>query len=171
MLIRALELNIDIIELPIETIYDSKENHTSHFRPIADSIRIYRVFGFAFGKFMLSSFSSSLVDLALFHVLCLLLRQNTASVRYVALATVLARVISAIYNYSVNYYFVFNSKQKHTKSSVKYFLLASAQMACSAALTTGLIVLTGVQVELMIKIPVDIILFLFSYHIQKKFIY
>ncbi len=34
-----------IIEIPIETIYDSKENHQTHFNPIVDSIKIYRIFG------------------------------------------------------------------------------------------------------------------------------
>lgn len=34
----------NIREIEIETVYDSKENHTTHFRPIADSIKIYMIF-------------------------------------------------------------------------------------------------------------------------------
>lgn len=32
-----------IVEVPIETIYDSAENHQTHFDPFKDSIRIYRI--------------------------------------------------------------------------------------------------------------------------------
>lgn len=41
----ATKKNCNIIEVPIETIYDSKENHQTHFNPIKDSIRIYKIFG------------------------------------------------------------------------------------------------------------------------------
>lgn len=171
MLIRAVEDGIEFIETPIETIYDSKENHSSHFDPIKDSIRIYRLFGFAFGKFILSSLSSSAVDLVIFQIMCSLLKGTIAGVQYVAYATIIARIISAIYNYSVNYYFVFQSNQNHAKSGVKYFTLAVAQMMCSALLTTGLIALTGTDVELLVKVPVDVALFFASYQIQKRFVY
>lgn len=171
MLIKAVETNISITEYPIETIYDSKENHSTHFKPIIDSIRIYKVFGFAFGKFILSSLSSSIVDLLLFQLFCSLLRTNIAGIKYVAIATILARIISAIYNYLVNFYFVFKSKKSYSQSAVRYFLLAVLQMGCSALLTTGLISITGINFELAVKIPVDTLLFLLSYHIQKQYVY
>lgn len=171
MLICAIEDGVEFIETPIETIYDSKENHTSHFDPIKDSIRIYRLFGFDFGKFIISSLSSSAVDLVIFQIMCSILKNSIAGVRYVAYATIIARIISAIYNYSVNYYYVFSSKKKHTTSGIKYFLLAVVQMTCSALLTTGLIALTGTDVELLVKVPVDVVLFFVSYQIQKRFIY
>ena len=40
----ATKKKCKIIEVPIETIYDSKDNHSTHFNPIKDSIRIYRIF-------------------------------------------------------------------------------------------------------------------------------
>lgn len=45
MLSLALENNIQITEVPIETIYDSEKNHSTHFRPIIDSIKIYKTLG------------------------------------------------------------------------------------------------------------------------------
>ncbi len=41
----ACKGKVNIIEVPIETIYDSKEDHKTHFNPIKDSIRIYKLFG------------------------------------------------------------------------------------------------------------------------------
>lgn len=45
MISKALGLNMDICEVPIETIYDSKDNHSTHFRPIVDTIKIYLALG------------------------------------------------------------------------------------------------------------------------------
>lgn len=171
MLIKAVEEGLEICEVPIETVYDSKENHATHFRPIVDSIRIYRVFGFAFGKFLVSSFSSSLLDLTLFQVFCAFLKNSLLATQYIIVSTVGARIISAMYNYLVNYYFVFKSKENHTKSACRYFVLAILQMACSAALVSVLVAATGAKLELVVKIPVDVFLFFVSYYIQKRMVY
>lgn len=171
MLIKATELRIPIEEISIETVYDSKDNHSTHFRPIVDSIRIYRVFGAAFGRFCLSSFSSSIIDLGLFHIFCSLLKNIHLGIQYVAMATVGARIISSIYNYLVNYFYVFQSDKSKKGSVIRYYLLAVIQMLCSALLTTGLVMLTRTNSELLIKVPVDVMLFLISYRIQKKYVY
>lgn len=171
MLIAAVQENIGLVEIPIETIYDSKENHSTHFRPIVDSIRIYEVFGGAFGKFALSSLSSSIFDLLLFHIFCIMFKGFALGVYYVAAATVGARIISAIYNYIINYFFVFGSRRKHWKAAIRYFVLAVAQMTCSAVLTTGLVWLLSAGTEVFVKIPVDVLLWFVSYHMQKKHVY
>lgn len=44
-----------IVEIPIETIYDSEENHQTHFHPIIDLFKIYRVLGKIFLKYIASS--------------------------------------------------------------------------------------------------------------------
>jgi glycosyltransferase involved in cell wall biosynthesis len=160
-----------IVEVPIKTIYDSKENHQTHFNPVKDSIRIYKIFGIIFAKFMFASLSSAVIDLVLFHVFCKLLILFIDTAIYVAAATVLARVISAAYNYLINYKFVFNSGKKHTTSFPRYVFLAVIQMSLSAVLVTLFVALFPAVPELGVKIPVDIVLFLASYYIQRKFIY
>lgn len=175
MLIKAVEEKIDIFEIPIETVYDSKENHSSHFRPVVDSVKIYSIFVSSFIKFMIASLSSSIVDLIAFQIICILIKGGSISlsqgVGYVAVATVIARVISATYNYLVNYFFVFKSNKNHAASAIKYVILAIVQMSLSALLTTGLVALTHISPELIIKLPVDICLFFLSYKIQKKYVY
>lgn len=88
-----------------------------------------------------------------------------------AVATVGARAISSVSNYLLNYFLVFASKRKHYQSAVRYFLLAVLQMSVSAALTTGLFNLLSADVELFVKIPVDILLWFFSFQIQKRYVY
>lgn len=171
MLIKAVELKIGIDEVAIETIYDSKISHSTHFRPVIDSVRIYALFFHTFGKFVLSSLSSSIIDLVLFQTLCFILGHSYEKVTYIPFATIAARVVSAIYNYFLNYIVVFRSRKGITGSSVKYVLLAVVQMLCSAVLTTALISFTGASIEIMIKIPVDVFLFMISYMIQKKYVF
>ena len=160
-----------IYEVPIETIYDSKENHQSHFNPFKDSVRIYKIFGKIFAKFLFASLSSAAIDLLLFHLFCKLLVLCMDTAFYVAIATVLARVLSALYNYLINYKLVFNSGKKHSSSFPKYVVLAAVQMGLSAGIVTMLVWLFAGVPEVAFKIPVDIILFLLSYYVQWRFIY
>ncbi len=158
-----------IIEVEIETVYDSKENHQTHFNPIKDSWRIYRIFFGEFFKFLLSSLSSCVIDLLLFYMFCKLLSNN--HLWYVSGATVLARLVSATYNYIINYWAVFESKQQHKKSTVRYILLALVQMACSAAFVTLGIALFSFIPNVVIKIIVDTVLFFISFSIQREVVF
>lgn len=158
-----------IIEVPIKTIYDSKENHQTHFNPIVDSIKIYRILGKKFFKYIFSSFSSSLIDLVLFSVFCIFLKNRSEA--YVAISTVLARIISATYNYIINYKVVFKSKENVGKAAIKYAALAIIQMSLSALLVTGGVTLLIVVPEVIVKIIVDTILFFISYSIQQKYVF
>lgn len=73
MLIATKDM-INICEVKIATVYDSKEHHSSNFNPVKDSI--------------------------------------DNNIAYVMWATGFARVISATYNYLINYKLVFHSKAK-----------------------------------------------------------
>lgn len=167
MLIETKDRQIPLQELTIETIY-LEENRTSHFHPIRDSVRIYLVFA----KFLFSSLSSSVVDLLLFSLFCSLLRGGGAlwGVSYIVQATVMARVLSAAYNFTINYKVVFQSRENMAVTACKYCLLAICQMGCSAFLVDLLYGLTG-GLEVAVKVPVDVLLFFLSFAIQREFVY
>lgn len=158
-----------IKEIPIKTIYDSAENHQTHFNPLIDSLKIYRILGKRFLNYFFSSISSSVVDLILFLVFCRLLENKWGF--YVATATILARIISAVYNYSINYLLVFKSKEKISNSGIKYFVLAVAQMGISALLVSAGVSLLPFIPKIITKIIIDSILFLASYYIQHKYVF
>lgn len=158
-----------IIEVPIQTIYDSKEQHQTHFDPIRDSMRIYTIFGAMLVRFMLSSLSSCVIDLFLFY--CFIDIFYRRFVWYIAFSTILARIISATYNYLLNYKMVFKSGEKHSKSALRYLILAGMQMMLSAGLVTiGCAFIPSVP-ELAVKIIVDTVLFLISYIIQREIVF
>lgn len=160
----------DLTEIPIETIYESKENHQTHFRPVKDSIIIYKVLGKKFFKFVFASVSSFVVDITLFYLFVLLFK-DTFPALYVTFATVGARVISAVYNYLINYKFVFKSNASRATSLTKYALLAIIQMSLSAGIVSLIVYLFPGCWETLVKAIVDMILFLISYAVQQRFVF
>lgn len=166
MLLEAKRNELPIGEVAIRTIY-IEDNRTSHFHVIKDSARIYLIFA----KFLFSSLSSSMMDLLLFSLLCLMLKgKNWGEVTYITAATVLARVVSAAYNYLMNYKMVFKSRETVGKTGIKYLLLAVVQMGCSALLVNLLYPVFG-GLEVLVKMPVDILLFFVSFVIQRELVY
>ncbi len=170
MLIQSKD-NHPITEIPIETVYDSKENHQTHFNPIVDSVKIYLIFGAEFIRFAISSLSSSVVDLVLFTLFCKLFKTLYPVGAYIALATVSARVLSATYNYLINYTFVFKSNVNKGIALTKYVALAVIQMSLSALFVTLLFMAFPAIPEVIIKVIIDTILFFISYYIQKRLIF
>ena len=166
MLLESKSLHIPIVEVPIETIY-IEGNASSHFNPIKDSIKIYMIFV----RFLLSSLSSSIVDMVLFGLLCYVFKnRNGFADSYIVVSTVLARIVSAFYNYSVNYKLVFKSEGGVMRTLPKYAFLAIVQMSLSAFLVNYLYPLIG-GFEVFVKIPVDVFLFFLSYVVQREFVY
>ena len=126
-----------------------------------------------FIKFIASSLTASLIDLAVFKLLCVFFASrgtlSTADL-YIAAATVLARAVSAVCNYMMNYRVVFRSDVPQRRSFSRYILLAAFQVSMSAFLVTLLHGLVGGE-ELFCKLPVDCTLFLFSYFVQREKVY
>ena len=161
--------NYPIIEVPIRTIYDSKENHQTHFNTLTDSVKIYRILGKKFMKYVFSSFSSCVLDLVLFTIFCGMFKGRTGN--YIAVSTVLARVISATCNYALNYKVVFESRKKVHTSGVRYLILALIQMGLSALLVTGGCGLLPTVPEVAVKVVVDGVLFFISYAVQQRYVF
>lgn len=159
-----------IYELPIKTVYDSAERHQTHFDPIRDSICIYSRLGAPFLRFLISSLSSSVLDLTLFSILCTLLK-DIIGVVYVAVATVGARILSATYNFIINHRFVFKSSEKYNRAMLKYFILVLCQMTASALLVTLLCMIIKEINETVVKMIVDTILFFISYRMQQNLVF
>ena len=159
-----------IKEISIETIYDSKENHSTHFNPIVDSFKIYRcIFGYFF-RYLLGAVSSFVIDILLFYLFCLVFKPIT-SLFYITIATVLARIVSSIYNYTINHKLVFKSKEKKRVTATKYLILLVTQMFVSSFSVTVLSKIFINVNEALIKTIVDGILFIVNYIVQKKFIF
>lgn len=166
MLIEMIKRKRKIEEIEIQTVYEDGNSGT-HFNPVLDSIRIYKLFWGTFLKYVVSSLSSAVLDLLLFQLFCFLLTKDTYLVIY---ATVLARICSSLYNYLVNRFLVFKEEKGKSKSVYKYYALCLIQMGCSAICTWLLVQLLPFP-KVAVKAVVDTILFFVSYTIQKRFVF
>lgn len=162
MLTFTKRLQVPIQQTTIQTVYEN-ENESSHFRPILDSILIYRMFL----MYSVSSVASFVVDVGMYAGFIFLLSPYFETFHVIA-ATVLARVISSLFNYLINRKVVFHSKARRSFS--KYFSLVVLQMATSA-LFVYLLFLLFKQGEVILKIIVDSFLFFVSYYVQKRWIF
>ncbi len=167
MLMRCSERKIAIRSVTIETIY-LEGNKSSHFNPIIDSFKIYRLLLGTFFRYILSSLSSFVIDMAAFQLFIMLLKPRLAG--YIFASTVVARVISAVYNYTVNRKLVFRSKSGIMSSGVKYLVLCVVQMLMSALLVSFFYGMLRIP-EVMVKALVDTVLFLISFQIQKRLVF
>lgn len=161
---------IAITEIPIETIYDSKDNHQTHFNPIKDSFRIYRILLERFIKYAMVSVSSCILDVLLFWILCKLINDNENK-GYLIYATIGARFVSAIFNYVLNYKIVFESKETVRNSLKKYIFLAITQGCLSAFSVWGFERLFQMENDVLVKVFVDTVLFFVSFIVQRTFVF
>lgn len=161
-------------QVPIETIYIAS-NRTSHFRPIRDTIRIYRgLFGGRFLKFVVSSVASFVVDngvfaLAIFSLQAMGISRNSG----ILAAVVFSRAVSGVFNYACNRRLVFSASGSKRASLGRYAVLALLIMLLSYAGTSFFSLLFNVDGVLItiVKIAVDITLFLLSYRLQKRWVF
>ena len=164
MLIDCKEKDIEIAEVPISTVY-IKNNSGSHFNPIKDSIIIYKLFA----KYIISSLSSFIVDILLFTLFVSLLPKiNLKGITEIVIATILARIISATYNFIINSKVVFKNQNKNSK--IKYFILCILQMFISAFAVSALFDLIHIN-STLIKVIVDTVIFIINFVIQREWVF
>lgn len=162
VLMALAKAGIPIEEVPIHTIYRDENNSGSHFRAVQDSIRIYKdIF-----KFMLSSLSSFILDYVLFSLWMLFLPHTAA---FVLGANILARVISAFYNYAMNCRFVFHTRGK-LRTAFQYFELAAFVLFMNNVILGIFVQFLGISVY-PAKLMTEGVLFLLSWIIQNRVIF
>lgn len=159
MLIDMKKNEFDISEIKIETVYENN-NESSHFNPLVDSIKIYSVLL----KYSTSSIVSALVDYLIFAI----------GIHFglsIIIATYVARAVSCIFNFTLNKKLVFKSKGSATSQFIKYIALVIFSGTLSGLGITYLYRLMPKIWPVIIKVPVELILYVFNYFVQKKLIF
>ena len=181
VLLRACREGVDLIEVPIETVY-LDENASSHFRPVIDSWRIYRpLLAHALrsalrlrgvggqgrpgqqGRYLASSLAGFCLDLAV-----VLLVQ--ASVGSLVAAVVVARLVSGTVNFSLNRWWVFRAAGGSLGRSVRrYVAVAVVVLAGNVVLVSALVGL-GLAVAVA-KVVTEVSLFVVGYVAQRLWVF
>jgi len=117
-----------------------------------------------FIKYIVVAIISFLIDIGIFTI-C-----NTLFSIRIVFATIIARIISSFINYLLNRDKVFKSDENKFKTIFKYYLLVIIQMFISAFIVDNLYNIININATL-IKVPVEFILFICNYLIQKIFIF
>ena len=150
-----------------------EENKTSHFNPLKDSVIIY----VQILKYIASSLSATVIDLAAFALFFSLLFSGVINNRELctAVCSVMARIISSLCNYYINFRFVFAKKATAKNSLLKYYLLVAGVMVASSV-STSLLTLAlprGAAVGLitLVKAAVDTVLFLVTFTLQREWVF
>ena len=158
MLIAARRDSIEVIEQPIQTVYEP-DNPSSHFNPLVDSMKIY----FVLLRFSSVSLISALVDNLIFYV---------AYHRGYSIlgAQLLSRSIAAVFNYLVVRRAVFHVKERHTTAFPKYLALTivsgSVSYACIRLITETM------QIPVFrTKIAVETLLFFANFAVQRDWVF
>ncbi len=151
-----------IVSIPIETVYINN-NSSSHFRCFHDALRIYK----RLIKFIASSAVGSLVDITFFYLISIALPFGTFG--SISIASILARMISGCVNFILNKKLVFRSSDRTLQQSLRYITLFFVIMAASAIGTA--VLSTVLQSPVISKIIIDGGLFLFSYKMQKNWVF
>ena len=158
MLMKWAESGRRFICTDISTVYIDN-NSSSHFRPVLDSLKIY----FGIFKFSLSSFAGFITDYTIYSLLLAL----TGSA---VICNISARIVSAAVNFTLNYNFVFDKKEKASRAAVKYFMLAAVILLANTLLLNVLINHAGADPYIS-KLAVEIIMFAASWFFQKNAVF
>ena len=169
ILLHAKACGIPYTVVPIQTLY-FEENAGSHYRPVADSLRILGHLLKGAGQYLLSSTVSALVDVLLYGLLVKWIFVGIPLVSRVLWAAIVARLLSSVVNYAGNRRMP--TVQNHTIGGTlwKYYVLWLFQLAASVAGTYALCRWLGMD-ELLAKLLVDLLLALASYQIQLRWVF
>ena len=162
VLLDAVRHNIPLKEERIETIYIN-DNAGTHYNPFKDTLRIFK----EVIKFSLSSLIGFLVDYAAFTLLTLI---PVSWEHWTLACNVIARIISASVNFTINYKLVFKSKEKVWIAILKYALLAIFILGCNTALLWLLVEQAGMN-KYLAKVIVEITMFITSWLVQRLFVF
>ena len=158
VLLYATRQHMPIREVTIETVYIA-DNASSHFHPMRDSWRIY--------KMILLFAASSLLAAAVDYVLVLSLSALFAKQAQGLLwSVVLARVISSFLNYMLNRKLVFEDCSR--RSVFRYYLVAAGIMAANYGLLS---LISGVMPLALAKLLVELALYPLSFYLQRRFVF
>jgi glycosyltransferase involved in cell wall biosynthesis len=159
LLLGARQAGYLIRTVDIATVY-LDHNAGSHFRPLADSARIYA----PLLKFLASSLTAFVLDTAAFLVLI-------AVTGSVLVAVVGARGISSAVNFLINRHLVFRHGRERNaaRTGVRYFALVLTLLAANLALMSALDQIA--VAALPAKLLVEAALLAVSYAVQQRFLF
>ena len=164
--------------IPIETIY-LEENKSSHFHPLRDSWRIYKLLLGSFFRYSASSVISFLIDYAVLSLLMFWVFKDKPDITLLGIpfsfkalvATPIARLCSAPVNFLLNKKFVFGVK-KSRGAAGRYIALAVICLVITTFLFGFLDhYVHAALLHILLKVVIDTAMYVFNYRIQRGWVF
>jgi putative flippase GtrA len=171
MLLTLIQKGVPIKEIPITTVYEDN-NSSSSFKPVSDSIMIYKTlllwwFAFRFKQMLKYSISGILSTIADFGVYILLINLSCGFV----VASIVARILSVIIHFSTNKYFTFSHRDvPDLQEMLKYLFVVAFNLISSIVLIYIFITYLSAG-EVFAKVAAQMILFLTTYALLNGFVF
>ena len=162
VLLYAVRNKIPLKEERIETIYIDN-NAGTHYSAFKDTLRIFK----EVLKFSISSLIGFLVDYTAFTLLTLI---PSSWEHWLIACNIIARIISASVNFTINYKLVFKSEDKVWRAVLKYAILAIFILGCNTALLWLLVEKASMN-KYLAKVLVEITMFITSWLVQRLFVF
>lgn len=181
VLVRFTQMKIPFVAVPIQTIYHD-ENKGTHFHPIRDSWRIYKLLLGSFFRFSAASILSCLLDYAVLSALMWWAFRDvglswrlgavTLGVREL-IATPAARLCSAPVNFLLNRNFSFRVKNC-PGAAWRYALLCLGVLVLTTFLFAWLnhfIPAHREGLSILLKVLIDVVLYLLNFRLQRNWVF
>ncbi len=155
------ENNILFTTTSIDTVYD--DDRKTHFKFIKDSFIIYK----SFFKNLIIAITSSIIDIVLFSIF------NVNNFNAFT-SSISARIISGIYNFTLNKVWAFEKKDSNKlfSESIKYLILFIVQMFITSTLVFIVDNIFKFKISIVIvKIIIDIIIFFVNFVLLKNWVF
>jgi glycosyltransferase involved in cell wall biosynthesis len=163
LLIAAAKKKIPFCMAPIQTIY-YQNNAGTHFRPIVDSYRVFKIPL----KFAGASLISAAADLLIFTLMTELISAEIGTLLF--FSTAIARISSGTLNFTLNRNWTFSSDENWRPQALRYLALFFSIMLSSWLLVWRFSLLLPVS-RIIIKAVVDSALFFISYLVQRNLVF
>lgn len=150
-----------LTKVGIQTIYDG--NKSSHFHPVRDSLRIYKTPLL----YAIVALASAGIDLGFFSLFTAIGPSDT--LYKILVGTIGARLLSGIFNFTLEYFFVFDNEGGFAKKLGRYSIIFFINMGLSFGLTYAFNYLPANLT--FIKFVVDFVLFIANFFVARGWIF
>ncbi|MBR4360629.1 MAG: bifunctional glycosyltransferase family 2/GtrA family protein [Clostridia bacterium] len=180
MLIRCSNQKIPMRSITIETIY-MEENKGTHFHPIRDSWRIYKILLGSFLRYSTVSILSFLIDYTVLWLLMFWVFRDKPDITWLGIpfsfralvATPIARMCSAPVNFLLNRHYVFQGG-KDRGAVGRYITLAVCALLVTTLLFGFLDHFLGQSapfLHVLLKIVIDTVMYVVNFRVQKAWVF
>ena len=169
VLIRAARERLELRQVPIAAVYFDN-NRGTHLRAMRDSWRVFVILVSGLGWYAASSVLSAVTDVAAFTVCNLWVFARLPEAACYWWATMTARILSSLLNYTLNRRYVFGARARG-RAVVRYYILWLCQLGASYLLLLGLSALLPWLHDTVNKAIGDILLAICSYQIQMHWVF